>query len=145
MRQRATDCRVLCVGFLLGGLLVGCSTGGGPAGPEVKGKVTFHDKPLTTGLVIVHPDPAKGNQSRHAARGHLDSEGSFTLTPDGGGRGVPPGWYKVSVVATRKNPKSEYAVPISIIPQRFGNPKTSGQVFEVKDGAPAGAYDINLR
>ncbi|MCI0455863.1 MAG: hypothetical protein L0Z62_02640 [Gemmataceae bacterium] len=140
MRQLTTNCRVLFACLLLTALVAGCSTSS--IGPEVKGKVTFHNKPLTTGLVIVHPDSSKGNLSRRTARGIVDGEGKFTLSPDGGGRGVPPGWYKVCVVATKKNPRNEYAVPIPIIPPRFADPKTSGQAFEVKEG---GAYDIKLR
>ncbi len=128
------------LGCLLAGLLIGCSS----QGPEVTGKVTFNGQPLTTGVVIYHPDASKGNQSKHQARGRIDEQGNYTLTCDSRECGIAAGWYRVSVISTRKDPRNEYAVPTSIIPRRYGDPRASGQSREVREHAPQGAYDLTL-
>jgi hypothetical protein len=125
-------------------LVAGC--GPGSAGPEVKGKVTLEDgKPLTVGTVIFHPDEAKGNKSTVTARGALNDSGEYHLKQDGGGKtGVSVGWYKVAVQATKLNPKDEYATPVWLIPERFGDPGTSKLSVEVVAGASADAYQIKV-
>jgi hypothetical protein len=145
MRQETKGwARTAWLAGLLAALAAGCS--GEPAGAPVKGKVILaNGKPLTTGTVIFHPDADRGNKTPHEARGAIDEFGQYTLTSDGARQqGVPPGWYKVSVVATKKDPRNEYAVPTWLIPQRYGKPQTSGLEREVKEDAAAGAYDLKL-
>jgi hypothetical protein len=129
----------------LAAAVVGCS-GSHEAGPPVKGKVALAGgKPLTTGVVIFSPDPKKGNTSKHEARGKIDAQGEYELTSDVlGQQGIPPGWYRVTVVATTKNPRKEYAVQKSLIPWRYASRDTSRISFEVKEDAPPNAYDIRL-
>jgi hypothetical protein len=139
-----TPIRVILLTSLVG-ILAGCS-GSGSSGPEVKGKVLFaNGKPLTTGIVIFQPNPKKGNQSKHEARGTIDADGNYTLASEARGQtGIPPGWYRVAVVATKQDPKNEYAPPTWLIPSRYGSVETSNLSYEVKEGAATSAYDIRL-
>jgi hypothetical protein len=148
MRPLTTNCRcrTVLLGGLLAGLLTGLLTGCGQHEPgvEVQGKVLVGARPLTTGIVIFQPDATRGNAHKHEARGTIDAQGNYILTPDRGGRKVPPGWYRVVVVSTKKNPRNEYAMPISLIPRTYSDPRTSGLHFEVKETAATGTYDIKL-
>jgi hypothetical protein len=122
-------------------LTPGCSSSGPPL-LEVRGKIILPSgQPLTGGSVVFHPDKAKGNEGKHAARGAVNEQGEYTLATDSLGAGALAGWYKVAVVGTKKNPKDEYGEPIWIINQAYGTPETSGLVMEVKSG---GSYDIKL-
>jgi len=125
------------------GLAVGCAKEERPT-VEVKGKVTVGSKPVTTGVIILAPDVGKGNKVQHEARGTIDDQGNFTALTDGNTKGVEPGWYKVGVVSTKKDPKNEYAVPVSLIPEKYQNPQTSGLSMEVKENAPPGYYNLTL-
>jgi hypothetical protein len=133
-------------------LLAGCSSVPREAGASVKGKVVLpNGKPLTTGLVIFHPDAKKKNLSKHEARGKLNDQGEYSLTSDDPEqKGVPPGWYRVAIVAgsnppkDAKDAKNEYAVPKLLIAERYASWQNSGLTFEVKPNAPAGYYDIKL-
>lgn len=128
-------------------LPIGCS--GGIKGERVEGKVTFEDgKPLSVGSVVTfHPDSAQGNTSPHTARGSIDSSGNYKLSPDVAGiSGVPRGWYKVSVGATKSvNPKDEYSEQVSIIPKKYDDPGTSGIKLQVVANPAPGAYDIKIK
>jgi hypothetical protein len=122
-------------------LIMGCGGSGG--GRTVQGKVTFDDgRPLTTGTVVFHPDEGKGNKGT-SARSAVNDSGVFTLVADGGS-GISLGWYKVTVMSTKPNPKDEYAEPIWLIPERFGDIKTSGLAVEVVASPSSTQYDLKV-
>jgi hypothetical protein len=125
--------------------LAGC----GGAGASVKGHVNYDGKPVQghkDGVVIFYPDSGKGNTSKFEARGKLESDGTYDLTSDNAAsKSIPLGWYKVAVRANvPSNPKDEYSLPKSVIPDKYKDPKTSGITIEVVAGAAPGTYDLKL-
>lgn len=128
------------VGLVVVGAL-GCGRSG-PALVPVEGQVTYQGQPLKTGSLVFQPDAAKGNTSTLTPSGTLGPDGRYKLYTQER-PGAPPGWYKVGVVAQEAPPNDPYAMR-SLIPQRYGDPQTSGISIEVSASAPAGAYDIRL-
>jgi hypothetical protein len=108
----------------------------------VEGQVTFQGQPLKTGSLLFQPDAAKGNSSTLTPSGTIGPDGRYKLYTQER-PGAPPGWYKVGIVAQEAPPNDPYAMR-SLIPQRYGDPQTSGISIEVSANAAAGAYDIKL-
>jgi hypothetical protein len=72
-----THCLLLTSAFLL----AGCGTGE-PDPVHVRGTVSFRGKPVPNGMVVIHPDTAKGNQGQ---RGYAAiKNGSFDTSLDHG-------------------------------------------------------------
>jgi hypothetical protein len=102
-------------------------------------------QPLTSGQVILQPDAAKGNSLKLEPRGPIDSQGNYVLATTGN-KGVPPGWYRVTVIATEPFDKDRpYVIPKSLIPLRYSDPKTSELAIQVVENSASGAYDLSLR
>jgi len=112
----------------------------------VTGIVTIDDQPLDAATIVFHPP--EGNQS---ASGRTDAQGQFTVTTGSsdGGTGAQPGHYQVSVTKMGLSPLGEqleaealregrefYSIPhtISLIPQKYNNPATSGFEATVEKG-----------
>src|SRR5262249_21855206 len=115
----------------------------GPQLTPVQGKVTFGDKPLTTGYVIYFPDAAKGNKSQEEPRAEIGPDGTYVLTT-GTKPGAAPGWYKVAVSAADQiDPNNPYFTKWPI-PEKYINPNPSGLALEVVEKAAPGAYDLQL-
>jgi hypothetical protein len=134
--------------FILGAIFLaclGCQSAQEPLFP-VQGQVKHEGKLLTTGTVVLHPDATKDNASQHEPRGVIDAEGRFTIRTHPR-EGAPPGWYKISVIAMEQTQDADnpYAIPKSLIPEKFGKPDESGLFFEVRKDAPPGAYDLDLK
>jgi hypothetical protein len=126
------------------GALAGCGSTEEPLFP-VEGKVQFEGKPLTKGAVILLPDDAKGNNTKHEPRGVIGSDGLYKIATHPRD-GAPKGWYKVGVVVTQpSDPKNPYSEPRSLIPVKFGKPAESKLAIEVRPDAPPGAYDLELK
>ena len=114
-------------------VVVGCG-GHGLETERVTGTVTLDGAPLTQGTVSFTPEKGRG------ATGQIASDGSFTLTPYKKGDGAVLGPHKVAVIAidrsgAKTDPGGKESVDLNIkwlIPQRYGNPGTSGLTFEVK-------------
>jgi hypothetical protein len=134
-RSRRT---LICVCALLA--LAGC---GGIKRVPVTGKVTLAGKPLTSGRLGFSPDEAKGNSARVACFGKINAEGEYELATLGvnkadGGRGVPPGWYKVTLLDVESLPKG-----VEVAPEYFDENQTPLAIEIVAEPAP-GAYDLHL-
>jgi hypothetical protein len=116
----------------------------------VSGKLLVNGKPLQLkpnafARVWFHPDAAKGNKCPQVASGDVDSVGNYTLSMRGQ-HGVPPGWYKVMVIATEHvDPRQPKKKRPSFIQRKYGNVGTSGLRIEVVEAAGAGRYDLKLR
>jgi hypothetical protein len=135
----------------------GCKQPPTPCFP-VSGKVVYQKKPVTTGTVTFVPDASKGNQSKESAIGLIKDDGTYSLVTNGRD-GAPLGWYKVGI-STMAPPMGDMAPPeikpgskaapkgsgkAPGVPPKFQHPDTSGVSIEVKENAPPGAYDIELK
>ncbi len=143
MTDRLSHASIRTLGFLLIAVMMfGC--GGkddiGKTYP-VEGKVMLDKETLNEGTVTFHPDTAKGNTSRQIAVGNVNG-GKFKMST-GVKEGVLPGHYKVTIHATvSSNPKDEYAVPKSIINEKFNAADRTPLTAEVKEGG--GPYEYTV-
>lgn len=106
-------------------LPTGCSRSG-PTGPTtVRGRVTFQGHPVAGGLIVFAPDPDRGSTGK-AARAETGPDGSFQLQL-GGSPEIPPGWYRVAIVAPPSTAPAAF-------PPQLARPDQSGLVREVTPG-----------
>jgi len=128
--------------------LAGCSPP--PPAPcfPVAGKVTYKKKALPAGTITFTPDASKGNSSKESAIGMLKEDGSYSLVTNGRD-GAPLGWYKVSVnplaMPTEMPPAGKPLPKPPAIDPKYQKGDSSGISIEVKEQAPPGAYDIDLK
>jgi hypothetical protein len=123
-------------------VLTGCGTGTPPL-VAVTGHVSYHGQPLPGGVIVFAPDSAKGSNGP-VASAVIQPDGSFTLrTADSPGAAV--GWHRVTVVCVSDpDPDvtgSRYAVPVSLIPEKYRSADLSGLSREVRGGQ---TNEINL-
>ena len=118
----------------------GCSSKG-PKMVKVSGTVKFRDGtalPVPArergGSATIRFEPADmeggsedASRPRKAASGAIKPDGSYEVTTVKSGDGVIPGRYKVAVTVLGRYGDSSS----SLIPQRYGNPETSG--FGIKE------------
>jgi hypothetical protein len=94
------------LGILVAGLVL-AAAGCGSKLHQVEGKIKFKDgspiDPLVGGQVVF--EPVDGATT--AARGDIQTDGSFRLGTDKPGNGAPPGKYKVLVKPPDLPPKEE--------------------------------------
>jgi len=107
---------------VLAGLLSTCGCGA-PTG-TIRGKVYYKDTPLNSGTVTFLTD-------KEAYRGFINQDGSYTVSK------VPVG--EVSIIVSinpQPNPgaKGTSQPKVVTIPDKYGNPKTSGQKHTVTAG-----------
>ena len=127
-------------------LLAGC----GDSLPDtvpVTGTATIDGQPIANGDVTFHPHEIADGLPRRPARGSLDEQGTFQLSTFRSGDGAVPGIYRVTIHSYSNRPDkfddSGTFTPEWGIPQRYGNPETSGLVVEVSaDGSPL-RLDLN--
>lgn len=113
----------------------------------VSGVVKLGGAPMPMGTVEFHPDAGKGNTFKGIPKAAIQPDGKYKLISDGR-EGAPLGWYKVTVSGQGMPDMSKMGgdkppTPPTV-PAKYAKPDTSGFSFEVKDGAPAGAYDLSL-
>ncbi len=130
---------------LLAGALsvLGCSAGGGKRG-QVYGKVTLDNQPLPVGAVTYYPYKEKGNTSSVTGSGSIDAQGNYDLMASDGKKGLPLGWYKVTIATSMPtmNPKETTNAPQ--INQKFQSPTSTTLAVEVVESPGAGAYDLKV-
>src|SRR5581483_620448 len=85
--------------------LVGCGVKRVP----VAGTVTLDGQPINGGSLQFTPDASKGNTARIVCRAPI-RDGRYDLETSGvtraeSGRGVPPGWYKVTFFQQEESTK----------------------------------------
>ena len=151
-------------GVLVG--LIGCSGAGGK-GPKlfpVKGKVTYKNQPLAGATVQLISRPVQGKQGSggQLATGITNDQGEYTLST-GNRPGAVEGKHQVSItkfaqsqvsaksltpddmkkmqMEMQKGGKAAYT-PKSEIPEKFGNPQTSG--LEKTVDASKNVFDFDL-
>jgi hypothetical protein len=104
-----------------------------PGFVPVEGRVLYHDKPLTSGVVMFQP--SKGPP----ARGDIAADGTFRLTTPGGGEGARVGTNKVRIASRQAPPGDNTGLALGrlITPPAYADSETSGLVADVKaEGNP---------
>ena len=120
-----------------------CLTGSGCSPKEeipelapVTGKVTYEGRPLPNASVVFIPaDPDAEKDATQIVRpvATTDEAGEYELTWNDH-PGAPPGKYNVIIIALKEHSEDDDTEekPPSLIPQDYGNPKTSGLNADVK-------------
>jgi hypothetical protein len=103
----------------------------------VEGKVTLDGKPLRGGNVQFYS--LDRDVKALQPGGLIDSQGNYFVSTYGQ-KGAPAGKYRVTVDPASDDKKQDRLVDI-----RYQNWEKSPLVVEVKENAPAGAYDLNLK
>ncbi|HEY2411265.1 MAG TPA: carboxypeptidase-like regulatory domain-containing protein [Pirellulaceae bacterium] len=112
-------------------LIVACLAGCGSKMAQVHGKVTLPDGKPAAGSQVVFQSGAE--KQKFTARGDVGPDGTFRMSTEKPGDGVPPGKYNVIVnPPPMVNAEGPYIVPFN---NKFTNFSTSGLEFEVKPGA----------
>jgi hypothetical protein len=123
--------------------LVGCGIKRVP----VAGTVTVDGQPIDGLFLVFTPDASKGNTSRISCKSQI-KEGRYNLETHGitrsdSGSGVPPGWYKVSLLNLELGGKKHQQAPVRVNPKYMSADKTPVSV-EVKDNPEPGSYDFKM-
>ena len=99
----------------------------------VKGTVTFSDgSPLTVGNVIFEND-------QHTYKGTINKDGTFNMGMLKDGEGIPPGEYRVAVVAVDPASEGEGQEPRLLTDEKYVSSRTSEITYTVQK-----AMDIKL-
>lgn len=131
----------LCAAGLIS--LAGCGVKRLP----VSGTVTLDGKPLDGVVLTFSPDTAKGNTAQISCKSPV-KEGRYDLqtigiTRSGSGSGVPPGWYKVTIMFPRVGTRRVQRKNVDINEKYLSVEKTPLEI-EVKDNPEPGVYDLKL-
>lgn len=122
------------LGWLI--LLSALTSCGGQSTASVEGTVTYRGEPLPAGRVVFHP------QEGRPAFGDIH-HGRFTLTTLEPRDGALLGVHRVSVSYDRPvDPDDAFSDRISLIPQRYTRPETSGLTAEVRPGANEFPFEL---
>lgn len=117
---------------------VGCSSSNLVS---VKGKVTYNDKPVTSGTISFLAE------DKPAAYGDLQPDGTYALKTDKPGDGATPGAYKVIVVAMQDQagllPEQRSPLPAPTVPLKYTSLVTTDLTAEVEKGKE-NVIDFNL-
>ena len=126
------------------GMLAGCQRGPVALSP-VSGKVSYKGLALPSGTIVFTPDSGRG-ESGPIAHGKINVDGTYHLA-SGEALGAMPGWYRITVIAYASAgqplPGERFAVPPSLIPEKYRDPELSLLTCEVKPGR-ANTIDFNL-
>jgi len=106
-------------------LLLGCTASDAPKTAPVSGTVTMDGKPLAGASVTFFPT-SKGPM----ATGNTNEKGEFTLMTNHPGDGAPVGTHRVAIGNAEEGRRRSGPN----IPDRYGQPGTSGLTAEVKPG-----------
>jgi hypothetical protein len=111
----------------------------------VHGKVSYRGSTLGSGTIVFTPDASRGHDGA-LARAVIEPDGSYRLRTDHGD-GAAPGWYRITIMAVemldRPADGQPYAMPRSLIPEKYRDPELAGLVREIKAGSD-NRIDIDL-
>jgi len=103
----------------------------------VEGKVTFDGKPLRGGNVTFFALDHDVKQLQPF--GLIDEQGNYAVSSYQQ-KGAPAGKYRVTVIPATNDKSIDLAVD-----DRYQNGEKSPLTVEVRENAPAGAYDLHLK
>jgi hypothetical protein len=153
--QAFTWRRLLAMAGALGALWAAAGCGGdGIDVVPVNGRVTVDGEPLHADIGTINfvPNKEKGNTTTILPTGYLDANGSYAMYYAQGKRGVPPGWYKVQIVASSLRTGSGSIMPRLNGPEappplydrKYTRAEESGLEINAVRSPEAGAYDLKL-
>jgi hypothetical protein len=132
---------LLALGLLL---TAGCQQANLPLAP-VHGHISYHGIRLQGGTVVFTPDASRGTTGPQA-HAEIQSDGSYTLRC-GNSYGAVPGWHRVTVASVAPSSSGvggePFAIPQSLLPDRYRDPQLSRLVCEVKPDQP-NVFEFNL-
>jgi hypothetical protein len=132
---------VSSLGLLVIAFLVSGCDGNSNALPvfPVSGQVSYEGKPAAGAKVFLYPvEPAQNSVIPH---GIVEDDGTFRISSYGRDDGAPAGRYNATVVWTK--PASGDEDGPTLIPLRYGDPKTANLPVEIK-GQPNELSPFNL-
>jgi len=146
--KNSVRCILMCVVAIAS--FVGCGGGGSSVKTgTVQGKVQLKGMPLTKGSIFFFS--AKGGD---AASGTIQTDGTYTLRYEKG-LSIPVGDYTVSVILddvggpimdpmqlNEKIEKEGLPKPSEGVPAKYTDPKTSGLISVIKEGANTADFDL---
>jgi hypothetical protein len=109
-------------------LLAGCGRSDRPRLAPVAGTVDYQGKPLAQGWILFVPEHGHSALARIVA-GRIVEASTFDAND-----GVPVGRHRVQIASYAHEPRGMELVPW-VIPQRYGDVKTSGLTAEIMAGA----------
>jgi hypothetical protein len=137
-RYRIGDACALVLFLVFGCVFVaGC---GGPTLYPVGGDVVVEDKPLAKGTVVFWPDAEKGNTFSGHATGAVEN-GKYQLNTTGS-KGVPAGWYKVTVNSSEVGDSAKPDAIKNPVPPRFREAAKTPLRIEVVASPKPGDYNL---
>jgi hypothetical protein len=93
------------IGFMVPGIVTGCSGGSKGSYATVSGVVTQNGAPLDGGKVTFHSTvESDGKRATYSAQ--TDSSGKYLIASVGKEPGIPPGMYKVTITKLEATSKS---------------------------------------
>ncbi|WP_437222058.1 hypothetical protein SH661x_002612 [Planctomicrobium sp. SH661] len=114
----------------------------------VHGIVFFEGKPLEQGdIKFVPEDPGRGDAAVGTIR-----YGQFQMITTVSSPGARVGRYQVTITSYDSNaesarkmplPGEKVTLPTSLIPEKYGNPSTSGLIVEVVPGLKSLKYELD--
>ena len=125
--------------------VIGCGSSQRAEMRKVSGMVTLDGRPLTSGYVLFVPDRGR------AAKGIIQSDGTYTLGTYSSADGAALGTHRVTVICREETPpvqEEDVGIEISspgrsLIPEHYSEPATSGLTFDVTPEGPS-VFDIQL-
>lgn len=137
--------RILLCSALAALVAAGCGSDDKPKTVPVTGTVTYKGQPLTSGMITFLPTGGTTNAEANVrpATDMLESDGTYSLTTFAPGDGVRPGEYLVTIVSYEVPPSPEGG-GIWAIPQKYGNPQTSGLKASIPAESDGEVLDFEL-
>lgn len=116
----------------------GCSESTQLETAPVTGTVTLDGSPLSKGIVTFQPEYGRG------ATGHIQADGSYSLSTYRPSDGALVGKHKIGVISTESDPaKGPEGRSRSLVPARYATPGGSGLTADVRAGQ-VNAIDLKL-
>ena len=120
-------------------LAAGC---GGERLEPVEGRISVNGKPLPRAGLLFKPI---GDAMPVEPAGNVEADGVYKIFTNKR-PGAPAGSYKVIVIAQEPiDPDNPYVPRSSLIDTKYNTEATTDLTIEVRAGAPAGAYDLDLK
>lgn len=118
-----------------------CTTGCGLRLASVSGKITYKNKPVTTGNILFVPEAGGPT-----ATADIQKDGSYSLKTDKLS-GAAPGRYKVMIISMQDTstqlPEHRNPLPNLLLPEKYADQNRSGLFATVNEGTNEIHFPLN--